>query len=69
VKGRVRGKASEWNWLPEGYEVRKGQMKFVEEASKAIKSNEVFLGSAPCGIGKSAGCSSPAWREQTLDLF
>jgi DNA excision repair protein ERCC-2 len=55
MKGRVRGKASEWNWLPEGYEVRKGQMKFIEEASKAIKSNEVFLGSAPCGIGKSLG--------------
>jgi DNA excision repair protein ERCC-2 len=55
VKGRTRGKASEWTWLPEGYEIRKGQMKFIEEASKAIKSNEVFLGSAPCGIGKSLG--------------
>ena len=55
VKGRVRGKASEWNRLPEDYEVRKEQMKFIEEASKTIKSNEVFLGSAPCGIGKSLG--------------
>ena len=55
VKGRVRGKASEKSWLPEGYEVRKGQMEFIGEASKAIKSNEVFLGSAPCGIGKSLG--------------
>ena len=55
VKGRVRGKASEKSWLPEGYEVRKGQMDFIGEASKAIKSNEVFLVSAPCGIGKSLG--------------
>ncbi len=53
VKGRVRGKVSEESWFPEGYEVRKGQMEFIGEASKAIKSNEVFLGSAPCGIGKS----------------
>jgi len=53
VKGRVVGKISEESWLPESYEVRKGQMDFIEEASKAIKSNEVFLGSAPCGIGKS----------------
>jgi len=55
VKGKVRGKASEERWLPEDYEVRKGQMEFIGEASKAIKSNEVFLGSAPCGIGKSLG--------------
>jgi len=53
AKGRARGKPSEKSWLPEGYEMRKGQMEFIEEASKAIKSNEVFLGSAPCGIGKS----------------
>ncbi|MDH5460424.1 MAG: hypothetical protein OEW71_05270, partial [Candidatus Bathyarchaeota archaeon] len=53
VKGRVRGKVSEGKWLPEGYEALKGQMEFIEEASKAIKNNEVFLGSAPCGIGKS----------------
>jgi DNA excision repair protein ERCC-2 len=53
VKGRVRGKVSDGKWLPEGYEVRNGQMGFIEEASKAIKNNEVFLGSAPCGIGKS----------------
>jgi len=55
VKGRVRGRPSEERWFPEGYEVRKGQMEFIGEASKAIKSNEVFLGSAPCGIGKSLG--------------
>lgn len=40
-------------WLPRGYEIRKGQVKFVEEATKALKNNEVFIGSAPCGIGKS----------------
>jgi DNA excision repair protein ERCC-2 len=54
-KRGTRGKASEGSWLPEGYEVREGQMKFIGEASEAIKSNKVFLGSAPCGIGKSLG--------------
>jgi DNA excision repair protein ERCC-2 len=53
VKGRVVGKTSEESWLPKGYEMRKGQTDFIKEASKAIKSNAVFLGSAPCGIGKS----------------
>jgi len=53
VKGRIRGDASEKRWLPEGYEARKGQMEFIEEASETIIKNEVFLGSAPCGIGKS----------------
>jgi len=28
-------------------------MEFIKEATKAIKNKEVFLGSAPCGIGKS----------------
>ncbi len=55
AKREVRAKALESNQLPEEYEARKGQMKFIEEASNAIKSNEVFLGSAPCGIGKSLG--------------
>jgi DNA excision repair protein ERCC-2 len=55
VKGRIKSKASELNRFPEDYEVREEQMKFVEEASKAIKNNEIFLGSAPCGIGKSLG--------------
>jgi DNA excision repair protein ERCC-2 len=41
------------SWLPRGYEVRKGQIKFIEEATKALENNQVFLGSAPCGIGKS----------------
>lgn len=40
-------------WIPRGYEVRKGQLKFVKEATKALENNEVFVGSAPCGIGKS----------------
>ncbi len=40
-------------WLPRGYEVRKGQVDFIKEAQKALENNEVFVGSAPCGIGKS----------------
>ena len=40
-------------WLPRGYEVRKGQLNFIEEATKALENHQVFLGSAPCGIGKS----------------
>jgi len=40
-------------WLPRGYEVRKGQVEFIKEAQKALENNEVFVGSAPCGIGKS----------------
>ena len=39
--------------LPRGYEIRKGQGEFIEEATKALEKNEVFIGSAPCGIGKS----------------
>ncbi len=48
-----RGKTKRGDWLPEGYEPRKGQMEFIEEVSRAIKSHQIFLGSAPCGIGKS----------------
>ncbi|MCW3992229.1 MAG: hypothetical protein NWE79_05945, partial [Candidatus Bathyarchaeota archaeon] len=44
---------SEDGLLPEGYEVREGQVEFIEEASKALKNRWVFLGSAPCGVGKS----------------
>jgi DNA excision repair protein ERCC-2 len=40
-------------WLPIGYEVREGQVQFIQEATKALENNEVFIGSAPCGIGKS----------------
>ena len=28
-------------------------MEFIEETSKALENREVFLGSAPCGVGKS----------------
>ncbi|UCC58247.1 MAG: ATP-dependent DNA helicase [Candidatus Bathyarchaeum sp.] len=51
----VESTASENQWLPRGYEERKGQVKFIEEATKALESDKVFLGSAPCGIGKSLG--------------
>lgn len=53
VRGRGEAEVSRERWLPEGYEMRKGQIRFIEEASKAIKSNEIFFGNAPCGIGKS----------------
>ena len=46
-------KKNQDSWLPKGYEIRKGQVKFIREATKALKNNEVFVGSAPCGIGKS----------------
>jgi DNA excision repair protein ERCC-2 len=39
--------------LPGNYELRKGQAEFIQEANRAIKNREVFVGSAPCGIGKS----------------
>jgi DNA excision repair protein ERCC-2 len=39
--------------LPENYQMRPGQMEFVREATGALKRKEVFVGSAPCGIGKS----------------
>jgi DNA excision repair protein ERCC-2 len=45
--------SSKNKWLPRGYEVRKGQIEFIKEATKALLKHEVFLGSAPCGIGKS----------------
>ncbi len=51
----MESRASENQWLPKGYEERKGQAKFIEEATKALENNKVFLGSAPCGIGKSLG--------------
>lgn len=41
------------NWLPRGYEPRRGQMEFVEEASKSAEGCRIFFGNAPCGIGKS----------------
>ena len=49
----MRAVASEGGWLPEGYEIREGQVEFIEEASRALEKGEVFMGSAPCGVGKS----------------
>lgn len=39
--------------FPKDYEIRKGQSDFIREATKALNENKIFLGSAPCGIGKS----------------
>jgi len=49
----VRPKVPKSGVLPENYEMRNGQMEFVQEAARAVKSREIFVGSAPCGIGKS----------------
>jgi DNA excision repair protein ERCC-2 len=51
----MNSRTSENQWLPRSYEKRKGQAKFIEEATKALEESKVFLGSAPCGIGKSLG--------------
>lgn len=51
----VKRRTAENQWLPQGYEKREEQVKFIEEAAKALEENKVFLGSAPCGIGKSLG--------------
>jgi DNA excision repair protein ERCC-2 len=40
-------------WLPKGYDVRPVQAEFIEEASEALEKREVFMVSAPCGVGKS----------------
>ena len=45
--------SSDNQWIPRGYQVRKGQVEFIEDANKALEKGEVFVGSAPCGIGKS----------------
>jgi DNA excision repair protein ERCC-2 len=52
-KTEMKPETSDNRWLPRGYDVRKGQVKFIEEATKALENNQVFVGSAPCGIGKS----------------
>ena len=39
--------------LPRGYELRPTQADFVEDAFETLKAHGVFIGSAPCGIGKS----------------
>ncbi len=53
TKTETQEKTPDNRWLPRGYEVRKGQLEFIEEAAKALENNQVFVGSAPCGIGKS----------------
>lgn len=50
---RAKPKVPKNSVLPENYEMRKGQMEFAQEAARAVKSREIFVGSAPCGIGKS----------------
>jgi len=55
TKTAFESRAYENQCLPQGYEKREGQVKFIEEAKKALQENKVFLGSAPCGIGKSLG--------------
>ena len=49
----VKPKVPKSTVLPENYELRNGQMEFIQEAKRAIMSKEIFVGSAPCGIGKS----------------
>lgn len=39
--------------LPEGYELRKEQVDFIECASDALKARQVFFADAACGVGKS----------------
>ena len=53
IRKAVKSRVSKEGVLPEDYELRKGQMEFVHEASEALRNKEVFMGSAPCGIGKS----------------
>jgi DNA excision repair protein ERCC-2 len=48
-----RNKVQKGSLLPRHYEVRTEQIEFVQEATKALRSKEVFVGSAPCGVGKS----------------
>lgn len=55
IRKAVKSKASEKSGLPENYELREGQMEFIHEATEALKNKRVFMGSAPCGIGKSLG--------------
>ncbi|UCG37256.1 MAG: ATP-dependent DNA helicase [Candidatus Bathyarchaeota archaeon] len=50
---KSRRARSKDKWLPDGYELRKGQVEFISEASQALEDGRIFLGSAPCGIGKS----------------
>jgi DNA excision repair protein ERCC-2 len=49
----VEPKIPKRGMLPENYEMRNGQVEFIQEVARAVKSREIFVGSAPCGIGKS----------------
>jgi DNA excision repair protein ERCC-2 len=49
----VAPKLPKKSMLPKNYEKRKGQAEFIQEAARAIQNKEIFVGSAPCGIGKS----------------
>jgi DNA excision repair protein ERCC-2 len=49
----VKPKVPKSSVLPGNYEMRNGQMEFIQEAARAVRSREIFVGSAPCGIGKS----------------
>jgi DNA excision repair protein ERCC-2 len=49
----AKNKAAKEGPLPENYQIRKGQIEFIHEATEALSRKEVFVGSAPCGIGKS----------------
>ena len=46
LKKVTENKHSEDRCLPKGYEVRKEQVKFIEEATKALESKKVFVGRA-----------------------
>jgi len=49
----LKNKIPKRSMFPENYQIRKEQMEFIQEATKALKNKEIFVGSAPCGIGKS----------------
>lgn len=53
MKETEKSRGLDSRWLPEGYEVREGQEEFVSYAIKALLNGGVFMGSAPCGVGKS----------------
>lgn len=49
----MKSKVQKSSVLPDNYELRNGQTEFIQEAKRAVLSKEIFVGSAPCGIGKS----------------
>ena len=51
IKQTIEKKSS--RQIPKNYEIRKEQNDFIKEASSALSKNRIFLGNAPCGIGKS----------------